>query len=103
VVEGPFAEVYGPDEHGDYVVVEKASGFLALLTHMLETRKDDPRLVESFGAFRVWWYEEILAFVSARERITKLVKEPLKKTLTIKHDPNPHHTGNTKEKLKTDF
>lgn len=67
-VEGSFAEIYGPDGNGDYIVVERASKFLQVFQRM----KTEPKLFEerlhvpSFRSFRVWWYEAILAFCQSQ-------------------------------------
>jgi len=63
-VTGNFAEVYGPDENGNFVVIEKASNFFS----MLRLRRDedgtlDGQALEDFKLLRVWWYEEISRFL----------------------------------------
>merc|ERR1712130_194716 len=59
-----FAEIYGPDGNGDYMVVERASNFVTMITHMKDFLGAHD--AKSFHEFRVWWYEEILHFLQHR-------------------------------------
>lgn len=62
-LSGPFSEVYGPDARGDFVVVERASNFMAVFRHPSAKGLDVP----SWRAFRTHcFYEEILWFVQSR-------------------------------------